>query len=153
MSRLWSGSILLKCTIMCLLQHWQYMSKPYWENAGWDHQESLPWLKEETKVYDHNKPLKREILNRFPLNYVQILYSHPRKTNARKYPSLAIWGFFLSKRGCSTMPLFWWSCWSSVRGLSQRNSDLKKSMSSQNGLWARFDLNQCISVQIQFSYL
>ena len=34
---------------------------------------------EETKVFDHNKPLKREILNSFPLNYLQTLYSHRRK--------------------------------------------------------------------------
>ena len=36
-------------------------------------------LLEETKVFDHNKPLKREVLNSFPPNYIQTLYSHRRK--------------------------------------------------------------------------
>ena len=34
---------------------------------------------EETKVYDQNTALKREILNSFPPNYIQTLYSHRRK--------------------------------------------------------------------------
>ena len=36
-------------------------------------------LLEEMKPFEHNKPLKREILNSFPPNYIQTLYSHRRK--------------------------------------------------------------------------